>query len=123
MRFESDHTRRYGKQHPFDSCSVTATEDRWPKTGNRMTDSERFDEQMRAAREGRHFWSNGRAWGTCRLRRTASGMRVSLEVLHGEVKIKRFRIGGVGETVFARTRRFKAAQIESWTTTAAGARR
>ncbi|MBN1554908.1 MAG: hypothetical protein JXA11_09195 [Phycisphaerae bacterium] len=54
-----------------------------------------------AAREGEHFWSNGYAWGTCRIRKIRNACDVELTVLHGEVKLKRFILKNAGETVFS----------------------
>lgn len=53
-----------------------------------------------AARDGLHFWSNGTAWGTCRIRKT----RVDLEVLHGRLKLKRFVLTDTGEITLPRVR-------------------
>lgn len=33
------------------------------------------------------FWSTGYAWGTCRQQLVGKGMKIRLEVLHGEVKL------------------------------------
>ncbi len=53
-----------------------------------------------AANPGRHFWSNGHAWGTCDIRTNQPGQwTATLEVLEGRLKVKTFRLAGVGETV------------------------
>jgi hypothetical protein len=73
------------------------------------------DERMTfAAREGRHFWSNGSAWGTCRIRRVASGWRVALKVLHGAVRVKRMKLTSVGETA-GRRRALAQGRESTWT--------
>ena len=46
---------------------------------------------------GSHFWSTGRAWGTCRVERTDEGADVELCVLHGHVSLERFVLTGFGE--------------------------
>ena len=59
------------------------------------------EQRMRmAAREGRHFWSNGYAWGLCEMRRTGEEWAVSLGVLGGEVALKNFTLTGAGEADF-----------------------
>jgi hypothetical protein len=45
-----------------------------------------------AAKDGTHFWSNGRAWGTCTIRRG----RARLNVLHGTVTLRQFTLAGLG---------------------------
>lgn len=44
--------------------------------------------------EGRHFWSTGYAWGTCRLKRTGKGWRAKVEVLEGQVAVERLVLTG-----------------------------
>lgn len=41
---------------------------------------------------GTYFWSNGSAWGTCRI----EGKSAELEVLHGSVVLKNFTLVGMG---------------------------
>jgi uncharacterized protein (DUF608 family) len=48
-------------------------------------------------RVGEYFWSNGYAWGTCKIEKR----RAILKVLHGELSIKEFRVGDVSRTVDA----------------------
>ena len=48
-----------------------------------------------AAREGKWFWSNGEAWGTCEQRETVEGMEVTLQVLYGSLTLRRFEVTGV----------------------------
>jgi len=47
--------------------------------------------------EGRHFWSNGYAWGTCEIRAQGKGMEVSLTVLHGRLALRCFRLTDRGQ--------------------------
>ncbi len=48
------------------------------------------DEQIHFTdREGIYFWSNGYAWGTCRVEKD----NATLQILHGELSLKRFSIG------------------------------
>ncbi len=44
------------------------------------------------AKAGTYFWSNGTAWGTCRI----NGKSAELTVLKGSVALKNFTIDGVG---------------------------
>ena len=53
-----------------------------------------------AANEGHHFWSNGSAWGTCAIHENGDGHRVDLEVLHGRLEFKTFRLGDELEKKF-----------------------
>ena len=46
---------------------------------------------------GLHFWSTGRAWGTCRVACADDGADVELSVLHGHVVLQRFVLTGLGE--------------------------
>jgi len=50
-----------------------------------------------AAKDGRFFWSTGDAWGTCRIRTARRGARAELAVGAGRLRLKRFRLAGVGE--------------------------
>jgi len=52
------------------------------------------DATMRfAAREGRHFWSTGDAWGTCTIKRKQNGWSAELHLLHGRLALRRLMIG------------------------------
>ena len=53
-----------------------------------------------AANEGTFFWSNGWAWGTCTIKPEGQKFRAELQVLHGELKLKTFRLGENGEKKF-----------------------
>jgi uncharacterized protein (DUF608 family) len=68
-----------------------------------------------AAQDGQCFWSNGRAWGTCRQRRTKDGVKVDLQVLHGSVKLRRLVLTGAGEVHLPSTRIIAAGRRAAWT--------
>ena len=57
-----------------------------------------------AAKPGRWFWSNGYAWGTCRLTRKGDGWTVSLDSLFGHVPLRTIRIGKHGTVTFSKER-------------------
>ena len=64
-----------------------------------------------AAANGTWFWSNGSAWGTCRLKDSSRHlMRVQLTVLHGELILHRFAVEAFGEHEFRKTKTLKAAK-------------
>ncbi|MCK5803629.1 MAG: hypothetical protein KAI66_12385 [Lentisphaeria bacterium] len=48
-----------------------------------------------AAKEGRFFWANGVAWGTCELRKTDDCWQARLSVLHGTLALRAFSVGEV----------------------------
>jgi len=50
------------------------------------------------ANEGTFFWSNGEAWGTCRV--GAGGKTVELSVLHGGIALKSFKLGSAAPRTF-----------------------
>jgi len=64
-----------------------------------------------AARDGVHFWSNGYAWGTCRVKVTGGKARVKLKCLHGALPVKRFELQGFGCHNFNRTRVARRGRI------------
>ena len=54
------------------------------------------DQSLRVApREGRFFWSNGRAWGAYALKRRAAGYDLELEVREGELALRCVAAGGL----------------------------
>jgi hypothetical protein len=63
-----------------------------------------------AAKEGQFFWSNGYAWGSCSLKRTAKGMNVDLSVLQGQLDLSRFVLRGLGEIKFGETLLIRAGE-------------
>jgi len=50
----------------------------------------------------RVFWSTGYAWGTCEQEPKDDGVEVKLAVLHGELRIARLVLDGVGEIALGR---------------------
>jgi uncharacterized protein (DUF608 family) len=67
-----------------------------------------------AAKDGRHFWSNGYAWGVCEQRSSAKGVTVKLSVLGGALSLKRFVLTGAGEVVFDRSKTIRRGQLVSF---------
>ena len=63
-----------------------------------------------APREGQFFWSNGYAYGSCSLKRTAKGMNVDLAVLQGQLDLSRFLLRGLGEMKFGETLLIRAGE-------------
>ncbi len=53
-----------------------------------------------AAKPGRHFWSNGYAWGTVDIAHAGKGFRSKLCVLGGTLVLKSFELPGSGVTTF-----------------------
>jgi len=60
--------------------------------------------------QGLHFWSNGYAWGTCRIRMGKGTAKVRLDVLHGSLTLKRFVLSGWGETELDGPQRISAGE-------------
>jgi non-lysosomal glucosylceramidase len=44
-------------------------------------------------RPGNYFWSNGKAWGMCKVDKDGKGYRVNFSVLYGNVKLRKFVLG------------------------------
>jgi hypothetical protein len=59
-----------------------------------------------AAREGTWFWSNGWAWGTCRIGPAgAAGKRAAeVQVLGGSLSLRSFKVGDADPRVFKETK-------------------
>jgi uncharacterized protein (DUF608 family) len=53
-----------------------------------------------APKDGRYFWSNGYAWGTCSMKKTGRGMSIELSVLQGDLALSRFSLRDFGTTGF-----------------------
>ena len=53
-----------------------------------------------SVREGTHFWSNGRAWGTCTMELNTGSVHVQLAVLQGEISLTAFSLNGYGKHFF-----------------------
>jgi len=51
-----------------------------------------------AAKSGLHFWSNGNAWGTCRIKASKKAASVELTVKAGSLKVRTLALTGLGET-------------------------
>ncbi len=49
---------------------------------------------------GTYFWSNGSAWGTVSVSQADEGLKAKLEVLYGELSLKRFELEGKEPKVF-----------------------
>jgi len=45
------------------------------------------------AKGGNWFWSNGSAWGSCRIAQESGNWSATLKVLYGKVSLKSFRLG------------------------------
>ncbi len=59
------------------------------------------DESMAfAPKEGRYFWSNGYAWGTCSLKKKRKSCDVELSVKQGEIEIEYFILKDFGQRQF-----------------------
>jgi non-lysosomal glucosylceramidase len=73
-----------------------------------------------AAREGTYFWSNGSAWGTCRIASTGGdavkagagkpGFAGELTVLHGRLELAALRLRGAGEERFKTPKNLNAGE-------------
>jgi non-lysosomal glucosylceramidase len=63
-----------------------------------------------APKEGKYFWSNGYAWGTCSLRPVGDTMKVELAVLHGSLALSKFGLGDRGSRTFEPTLRLEAGR-------------
>ncbi|MCU0916453.1 MAG: non-lysosomal glucosylceramidase [Planctomycetes bacterium] len=50
--------------------------------------------------EGKYFWSNGYAWGTCSIKKMLRGANVELAVLGGDVRLTEFSLKDFGTTNF-----------------------
>ncbi len=60
------------------------------------------------AGEGEFFWSNGEAWGTCRI--LAAGRTAELQVLHGSLALKSLRLGKSPAKTFKQIENIKEGQ-------------
>jgi hypothetical protein len=68
-----------------------------------------------SARASEFFWSNGSAWGSCSLERTAQGMNVELSVLHGRLSLSRFILREFGDMQFGEILLIRAPQKVKFT--------
>jgi hypothetical protein len=60
------------------------------------------------ANEGTFFWSNGEAWGTCRI--GAVGKTAELTLLYGSLTLKSFRLGSAAPKTFKQLRALQAGE-------------
>jgi uncharacterized protein (DUF608 family) len=60
--------------------------------------------------EGKYFWSNGYQYGTVRIESGSGNMKVSLDLLGGELTLDRFILNGFGQAEFSGGRVFLAGQ-------------
>ena len=63
-----------------------------------------------APNQGTFFWSNGYAWGNCRIKHAKEGMIVELSVLHGELTMLKFTLRNFGCHYLDKPLRIKAGQ-------------
>ncbi len=69
------------------------------------------DKSMRFAdQEGNFFWSNGSAWGTCRLQKEGPKYRAELQVLYGQLEIKSLGVGEKAGQKFSRPLALKSGE-------------
>lgn len=61
------------------------------------------------------FWSNGRAWGTCRQKPTAKGITLQVTVLHGTLKVSRLVLRDYGCNDLGDTQSLRAGESISRT--------
>ena len=73
-----------------------------------------------AAREGTLFWSNGYAWGTCKIKKAKKGMAVLLSVLYGELVLRHFVLANFGTCDLSDSRPIKADGHRKFTVTSDG---
>jgi hypothetical protein len=66
------------------------------------------------AREGRWFWANGSAWGTCEKQKVGDGLQVTLEVLNGSLVLSRLEVAGVGAVVLDDVIELSEGERGSW---------
>ena len=67
-----------------------------------------------ASHDGEYFWSNGHAWGRCALHAQGSTYEARLEVLHGELNLRRFILQNFGETTSPTPLRLQAGESRSF---------
>ena len=61
-------------------------------------------------RPGRHFWSTGFAWGSCRLSLSGNECRLNLKVHQGTVALSRLNLTSFGKHELAASRRLQAGE-------------
>lgn len=73
-----------------------------------------------APRVGRHFWSNGYAWGTCSLEGEENRWQVTLAVHNGELSLSDFALQGYGRAGRLPKELVKAGEEIRFTVTRSG---
>ncbi|MFC2159002.1 GH116 family glycosyl-hydrolase, partial [Acidobacteriota bacterium] len=63
---------------------------------------------------GKHFWSNGYAYGTVKIEQKREGAAVELMVLNGNLDLKSFKLAGYGDINFERPISLGEGQTESF---------
>jgi uncharacterized protein (DUF608 family) len=63
-----------------------------------------------APREGTFFWSNGYAWGKCRLEGGKQSFRAELSVMHGDLRLETFVLRGFGKKQLEAARRIHSGE-------------
>jgi len=67
------------------------------------------DKSMRfSAKEGNFFWSNGSAWGTCRLAPDGKAFRAEIAIRHGSLQLRTFILKDFGRKLFPEVQSLKA---------------
>jgi hypothetical protein len=61
------------------------------------------------ANEGTYFWSNGEAWGTCRV--TAGGRAAEVTALGGSLTLRSFKLGGAAPKGFRTPKTLKTGEM------------
>jgi uncharacterized protein (DUF608 family) len=84
-------------------------------TGFRYSGADGTVEFAKAAKPARCFWSNGRAWGTAAQRPVRGGVRLSLSVLHGALKLRRVVLRGFGSLELTQERTIGAGRTAEFT--------
>ena len=67
-----------------------------------------------AAKEGRHFWSNGSAYGTIEVKQVRERMVVKLSVVKGRLPFRTFTLAGYGKASFPGSYAVEAGQSRSF---------
>jgi hypothetical protein len=63
-----------------------------------------------APKEGAYFWSNGSAWGICRLKQGKQSYEADLTVKRGVLEFQTFSLKGFGQKKFAKLKRMQSEE-------------
>ena len=63
-----------------------------------------------AANDGLFFWSNGHAWGNCRIKTSKSGAKIELTVKSGSLELRRLTLTGAGAAKFTPAKTVRAGK-------------